>query len=79
MNIKYPSVSETAQQVLRDIEAEEQIKTAELQILRNVSSGVTVEEARDLVKLAQRCRQVNTDNPEISYDDLRNFMAQCNA
>jgi Arc/MetJ-type ribon-helix-helix transcriptional regulator len=78
MRTRYPSVSEAAQQVLRDIEAEEQIKTAERRVLRSVASGVTSEEATGLLKLAAQCRNVDIDNPEVSYDDLRNFMARCN-
>lgn len=78
MRMRYPSVSEAAQQVLREIEAEEQIKTAERQILRGASPGVATEEAQGLMKLAEELRQVDVDNPEVSYADLHNFMARCN-
>jgi len=78
MRMRYPSISDTAQQVLREIEAEEQIKTAELHILRDATQGVVAEEAQGLLKLAAQCRNIDIDNPEVSYEDLRNFMVRCN-
>lgn len=76
--IQYPSVSEAAQQILREIEAEEQIKTAEQLILRNAEQPVHIEMAHDIIKLAEQCRCINVDNPVITYDDLYSFMRQCN-
>ncbi len=79
MRMKYPSISETAEQILRDIAAEEQIKTAELQVLRGtLQPRVRTDVGRELMKLASQCRNM-TENPEVSYEDLENFVAKVNA
>lgn len=73
------SVKETAAQILREVEAENRIKTAETQILRNYAQPrVNTDLGQELVKIAAQCRQFN-DDPEVSYDDLRNFVAQVDA
>lgn len=78
--VQMPSVSEAAAQILRDVEAEQRIKTAEVQILRGASTRpLTSADAQQLMKLAETCRDINIDDPEVDYDDLRNFMAQVNA
>lgn len=79
MRMKYPSISDAAGQILRDVAAEEQIKTAERQVLQGVlQPRVRTDVGRELMKLAAQCRAI-TENPEVSYDDLRNFVAQVNA
>jgi hypothetical protein len=77
---QYPSISEIAQQVLREVKAEDQIKTAERQILRDVlHPQVKTDIGVDLMKLAERCRNYDDEDPEITVEDLHNFMAKCNA
>jgi hypothetical protein len=78
--VKMPSVSEAAAQILREVEAEQRIKTAEVQLLHGVkNTQLTSEEARDLIKLANECRKINIEDPEVTYDDLHNFMTTINA
>lgn len=78
--VKMPSVSEAAAQILRDVEAEQRIKTAEVQLLHGVKNAqITSEEARDLIKLANECRKINIEDPEVTYDDLHNFVTTANA
>lgn len=78
--VKMPSVSEAAAQILREVEADQRIKTAEVQILRGASQRpLTTDDAKLLMKLAETCRGIDIDNPEVDYDDLHNFMAQVNA
>lgn len=79
MRMTYPSVSEAASQILREVTAEEQIKTAERQVLAGIMRPrVQTEIGQELMKLAAQCRDM-PNNPEVSYDDLRNFVAQVNA
>ncbi len=77
--IQYPSVSEAAAQILRDVEAEQTIKTAEQQILRETIHGPQTEVAQGLNKLASALRGVNVDDPEVTYGDLQDFMKAANA
>jgi hypothetical protein len=77
--IKYPSISEAAAQILREVEAEQTIKTAERQILRETLEGPQTEVAQGLNKLASLLRNVNVDDPEVSYSDLANFIKAANA
>jgi hypothetical protein len=77
--VKYPSVSEAAAQILRDVEAERTVKTAELQILRETIDGPKTEVAQGLNKLASALRGVNVDDPEVNYTDLQNFIKAANA
>jgi len=80
MRVRYPSVAEAAQQVLREVEADSLIKTAERQVLEGtLHPRVQTEVAQGLLKLAEHCRKINIDNPEVTYNDLRAFMATCNA
>lgn len=73
-----PSVKETAQQILREVAAENQIKTAEHQILRGVlQSKCATDLGYDLTKLAAQLRNIDEQNPEVSYADLENFIGQC--
>lgn len=74
----YPSIGDIASQVIRDVQAEEQVKTAEQRILRGATDPINQSDtARDLTKLAAMCRQVSVDNPDVTYDDLNVFMEQC--
>ena len=74
----YPSIGDIASQVLRDVHAEEQIKTAEQRVLRDATAPINQSEvARDLVKLAAQCRQVNVNDPDVTYGDLAAFMEHC--
>lgn len=77
--VQMPSVSEAAAQILREVEAEQRIKTAEVQILRGAQRPLTTNDAKLLMKLAETCRSIDTDNPEVDYEDLHNFMATVNA
>lgn len=76
---KMDSVRETAAQILREVEAEGRIKTAEQQILRGtLHPRVSTDIGAQLTKLAADCRTMS-ENPEVSYEDLRNFVAQVDA
>jgi hypothetical protein len=74
---RYPSVKDAAAEILREVHAERLVKTAEQQILRQVEAPRT-DVGEDLTKLAAAMREVDVDNPEVTYADLHNFMAQCN-
>jgi len=78
MRTAYPSIRETAAQVLREVDAERLVKTAEHQLLQGALRPRT-DISDGLHKLAACLRDVDDDNPEVSYDDLHSFMAQCNA
>jgi hypothetical protein len=74
--IKYPSIKDAAAEVLRTVVAEGMIKTAERQLLHDVEhpqSDVTA----GLRKLAATLRTVD-DEPEVTYEDLHNFVMRCN-
>ena len=73
----YPSVKDAAAEILREVHAERLVKTAERQILRQVEAPQS-EVGEGLLKLAAALHTVDADNPEVSYADLHNFMAQCN-
>lgn len=75
--MRYPSVKDAAAEILREVQAERLIKTAEQRILQQAESPRT-EIGDGLVKLAAAIREIDIDNPEVSYADLHNFMAQCN-
>ena len=80
MRTQYPSIADAVQHILRDVEAEERVKVAEHQILRQtLSPQIKTAEANELLKLAALCRTIDDDNPEITMGDLHNFMAQVNA
>jgi hypothetical protein len=71
--VKYPSISAIAGDVLREVKAEEQIKTAEAQVLRGTLAPACPETelSADLRKLASDCR---TQTGDITYADLQEFM-----
>jgi len=71
---KYPSIRDIASQVLREVRAEDQVKTAEAQILRNAITPAPPETdlSTDLRKLAQDCRQ---QSDEITFADLQEFLS----
>jgi len=73
----YPSVKNAALEILREVEAERMIKTAERQVLRNIDQPQT-DLGMGLMKLATDLRQVDLDNPEVTYADLHRFMTACN-
>jgi hypothetical protein len=51
-----------------------------VQLLHGVKNAqLTSEEARDLIKLADACRTINIEDPEVTYDDLHNFVTTANA
>lgn len=80
MRTQYPSITEATQQILREVEAENRVKTAEQQILRQtLAPQVRTEEAHEIMKLAAACRDIDESNPDVSYGDLQTFMAQVNA
>jgi len=74
----YPSVKDAASQILREIEADERIKKAELNILRDTQRNPKSDIAQGLMKIAEHCRNLKED-PEISYKDLQGFMETVNA
>lgn len=79
MAIRYPSIQEIANEVLREIDAEEQIKTAERQALRAASKPqIQSDLAKDLQKVAAMCRTAEVENPTVTWEDLKQFMAQVN-
>lgn len=79
MKVKYPSINEAVAQIMQEIRAEEQIKTAEKQILQGVLNPRFASDiGHYFMKLGEQCRNL-ADNPEASYDDLRNFVEQVNA
>jgi len=74
-----PSVQDIARQVLRDVDAENHVKLAELQILRGVLSPRTKTElGHDLMKLASACAQ-HSEEPQITTEDLVEFAVRCNS
>lgn len=75
----YPSVSEAAAQILREVEAEEQIKVAEQQILRDSVNVPETDMAQALTKIAQELRSIDIDNPEVTTFDLHGFIQKVNA
>jgi hypothetical protein len=68
-----PSIKDIASQVLREVRAEDQVKTAEVQILRGTLAPAPAETvlAGDLRKLAHECRQQSDD---ITLADLQEFL-----
>lgn len=70
----YPSIKDITSQILRDVRAEHQVKTAETQILRGAVEPVLPETelALDLRKLAHECRQQTDD---ITINDLQEFLS----
>jgi hypothetical protein len=79
MKMEYPSIKETASQIMRDILAEERVKQAEQQMLQDVlSPRFKTDLGYTLIKLATQCREL-ANNTKISYNDLNNFIKQANA
>jgi hypothetical protein len=74
--IEYPSIKDAAAEVLRDVAAERLVKEAEQRLLRTAECPPT-ELGEDLCKLAAALRQVDDDNPQITYGDLQNFVTRC--
>lgn len=72
-----PSIQDIASQVLRDVRAENQVKTAEIQILRGAVTPALPETdlAGNLRKLAHECRQQSDD---ITLADLQEFLGNAN-
>lgn len=71
---KTASIDEISRQILQEIQAEEQIKIAEHQILRGVTHpSVDSEFGQNLTKLANICRELS-ETPTVSYEDLRQFV-----
>jgi nitrogenase subunit NifH len=68
-----PSIKDIASQVLREVRAEDQVKTAEVQILRGTFTPAPPETdlAKDLRKLAHECRQSSDD---VTFADLQEFL-----
>lgn len=75
--VNYPSIKEIAAEVLREVEAEARIKTAERKLLVEATS-FTTPYAQELLKLAEVCRELDT-KPRVTINDLEFFMEQCNA
>ena len=71
---KYPSIRDIASQVLREVRADDQIKTAEAQILRDTITPAppATDLTSDLRKLAQDCRQ---QSDEVTFADLQEFLS----
>jgi nitrogenase subunit NifH len=69
----YPSISDIATQVIREVRAEETVKTAEAQILQGAVTPAPPETdlAANLRKLAHECRQQSDD---ITVEDLQEFL-----
>lgn len=79
MKPKYPSIKEAVSQIMQEVLAEGQIKTAERQILKGaLNPRFSTNIGHYFMKLGEQCRNL-ADNPEASYDDLRNFVEQVNA
>ena len=75
----YPSINQITQQILREVKAEQQIKTAEQQMLQQaLHPQVSTELGQQLTKLAQHLRHV-PEEPAISYADLQQFMRHTHA
>lgn len=71
--MEYPSIRDIADEVIREVRAEEQVKTAEAQLLRGAEAPAPpeTETAVELRKLAHECRQQSDD---ITLADLQEFM-----
>lgn len=69
----YPPIADIAAQVIRDVQADRMIKTAETQVLRSTTRGVLPETelSANLRKLAHDCRQQSDD---ITVADLQEFL-----
>jgi len=75
----YPSIQDMTAQILREVNAEQQIKTAEQQLLRHALNPVVhTEIAQQLTKLASACRHLS-DTPDVSYAELHQFIVQTDA
>lgn len=71
--MKYPSIKEIAADALRTVAAEDQVKTAEAQLLRGALLPPPLprsELSAQLHKLAAECRQQSDD---VTYADLQEF------
>lgn len=77
--VRYPSVKDAAAQILRTVEAEQQIKTAEQQLLRDAIAVPETELAHGLTKVAEELRSIDIDNPEVTEADLHGFIQKVNA
>lgn len=75
--LRTPSVKEAADEILREVAAERMIKTAERQLLHDVENPRT-DVGAGLLKLASQLRDTDVENPEITYDDLHQFVVKCN-
>jgi hypothetical protein len=73
--INYPSIKDAAAEVLRDVASEGLVKEAERQLLADAERPPT-ETGLGLRKLAADLRELS-DDPQITYGDLRDFMARC--
>lgn len=72
--MRYPSIKDIAADALRDVAAEDQVKTAEAQILRGAitpSPPPRSELSAELHKLASECREQSDD---VTYADLQEFL-----
>ena len=75
--VNYPSIKEIAAEVLREVEAEDQIKTAELKALQDaLSPRVKTSFGQELVKLAEICRNLDDTNPVVTVDDITQFIGK---
>ena len=73
------TVSDLASEVLRHVEAEEMVKTAERQLLQAAMAPTTSEVAGELLKLATACRN-SVDDSILTRDDINAFMKRaCHA
>lgn len=69
----HPSISSVAADILREVEAEDQVKIAETQLLRGTLAAQvpSTELGDELRKLATVCR---TQTDDVSYADLQEFL-----
>jgi hypothetical protein len=71
--MKYPSIKDIAADALREVAAEEQVKTAEQQVLRGALTPPPPPRTAlsgELHKLAAECREQSDD---VTYADLEDF------
>jgi hypothetical protein len=74
--VDYPSVRDTAAEILREVEAEHLVKQAEHQMLRDVTHPAT-EVGEGMRKIARALRALDDEDPAVTYDDIQNFIARC--
>ena len=73
--MRYPSVADIAADILREVDAERQVKCAEQQIISAHEGLPATEVGHYMAKIAATLRGL-PDDPPVTVEDLANFMEQ---